>query len=285
MISSGNATVYVSDMNAAIRFYTESVGLKLTNRFGRQWAILESGPSYWSANHVGAGLMIGLHAASPKHPAPGTRGAVGFGFETCNPIEEAMASLVHRKVAITGEVIRFEGGNSVAFEDHDGTPTYLHEFPPEMVSSTDPAAEEDSGEEAPAPISGGHAIVYVTNMDAAIRFYTGVLGLNLTNRYGDKLATVEAGRLVIALHPQSSRSPVPGTKGSVTLGLTIDEPIRVVVSRLIERGVRLVGGPIESDGGNIANLEDVDGNSIYLCEDDRRLSTQDDLAVQGSEAT
>jgi len=285
MISSGNATVYVSDMNAAIRFYTESLGLKLTNRFGRQWAILEAAPSFWTTDEVRAGLLIGLHAASPKHPAPGTRGAVGFGFETYEPIEKAIASLVQRKVSIAGEVIRFEGGNSVAFKDHDGTPTYLHEFPPEMVSSTDLATDEDSGEEAPATISGGHAIVYVTNMDAAIRFYTGVLGLLLTNRYGDKLATVEAGhRLVIVLHPQSSRSPVPGTKGSVTLGLTIDEPIGAVVSRLVERGVRLVGGPIESDVGNIANFEDVDGNSIYLWEDDGRLSAQDDFAVQRSDA-
>ena len=62
-------------------------------------------------------------------------------------------------------------------------------------------------------LSGGHAIVYVSEMDAAVRFYTGVLGLNLTNRYGDKWATVEAGRnLVIGLHPRSPRSPAPGSR-------------------------------------------------------------------------
>lgn len=31
MISGGNATVYVSDMDAAVRFYSEILGLKLTN--------------------------------------------------------------------------------------------------------------------------------------------------------------------------------------------------------------------------------------------------------------
>ena len=32
MISGGNATIYVSNMDTAVRFYTEVLGLKLTNR-------------------------------------------------------------------------------------------------------------------------------------------------------------------------------------------------------------------------------------------------------------
>ena len=69
---------------------------------------------------------------------------------------------------------------------------------------------EPADEAASAMLSGGHAIVYVAEMDAAVRFYSDVLGLNLTNRYGDKWATVEAGRnLVIGLHPRTARSPAP----------------------------------------------------------------------------
>ncbi|MCU1262991.1 MAG: hypothetical protein JWO80_5876 [Bryobacterales bacterium] len=34
-------------------------------------------------------------------------------------------------------------------------------------------------------ISGGNATVFVSNMDRAVEFYTGVLGLKLTNRFGD----------------------------------------------------------------------------------------------------
>ncbi|HEX4134941.1 MAG TPA: VOC family protein [Bryobacteraceae bacterium] len=56
MISGGNATVFVSNMDAAVRFYTEVLGLKLTNRFGDNWATVEAGK----------GLTIGLHPASPK---------------------------------------------------------------------------------------------------------------------------------------------------------------------------------------------------------------------------
>ena len=34
MVSGGNATIIVQDMDRSIRFYTEVLGLKLTNRFG-----------------------------------------------------------------------------------------------------------------------------------------------------------------------------------------------------------------------------------------------------------
>ena len=43
MISGGNATVYVSNMDAAVRFYTDNLGLKLTNRVGNHWATIETG--------------------------------------------------------------------------------------------------------------------------------------------------------------------------------------------------------------------------------------------------
>ena len=34
MVSGGNATIIVQDMDRSIRFYIEVLGLKLTNRFG-----------------------------------------------------------------------------------------------------------------------------------------------------------------------------------------------------------------------------------------------------------
>ena len=56
MITGGNATVFVSDMDNAVRFYTEVLGLRLTNRFGDHWATVDAGK----------GLTIGLHPASPQ---------------------------------------------------------------------------------------------------------------------------------------------------------------------------------------------------------------------------
>jgi catechol 2,3-dioxygenase-like lactoylglutathione lyase family enzyme len=104
-------------------------------------------------------------------------------------------------------------------------------------------------------------------MDAAVRFYTQALGLTLTNRYGDTFATVEAcASFLIALHPQTPRTPPPGTKGAAMLGLQVDEPIDRVVSRLAGRGVRVTGETPTPQEENRVEIEDPDGNTIYLFE-------------------
>jgi predicted enzyme related to lactoylglutathione lyase len=116
-------------------------------------------------------------------------------------------------------------------------------------------------------ISGGNATVFVSNMDRSVRFYTEVLGLKLTNRFGDSWATVEAGKgLTIGLHPASPKYPVPGTKGAMMLGLEIDEPIEGMVARLNEKGARVKGSVVRDEMGNFVHLEDPDGNEIYLWE-------------------
>jgi predicted enzyme related to lactoylglutathione lyase len=116
-------------------------------------------------------------------------------------------------------------------------------------------------------ISGGNATIIVANMDNSIRFYTEVLGLKLTNRFGNDWATVSAGEgLTIGIHPASPRYPQPGTKGSILLGLDIDVPIEKALSRLAGRGVEVKGSIVRSEPGNFTHLEDPDGNDIYLWE-------------------
>jgi catechol 2,3-dioxygenase-like lactoylglutathione lyase family enzyme len=128
-------------------------------------------------------------------------------------------------------------------------------------------------------ISGGNATIFVSNMDEAVRFYTDVLGLRLTNRFGDAWATVDAGKgLTIGLHPASPKYPSPGPKGAITLGLEIDEPIATVVTRLSEKGVRFTGAIVEDDAGKFARLADPDGNQMYLWEVIVETVTQSELA-------
>lgn len=265
MISGGNATVYVANMDAAVQFYSQTLGLTLTNRFGNHWATLESGPCYYS--ETGAGLTIGLHPLSPTHPEPGTPGGVGYGLETYEPAEQVVSRLQDKGVRITSEIIRYEGGNCFMLLDLDGLPTYVNEFPPDMIALTDLAGEEHTTKTSPlATRVGGHAIVYVSNMDNGVRFYSEKLGLPLTNRYGDHFATVEAGNLVLAIHPKTPRTPDPGSRGSVVLGLQVDEPVERVVSRLTQRGVKLSGGIAPPDSGTRVEFEDDDGNPIYVWE-------------------
>jgi catechol 2,3-dioxygenase-like lactoylglutathione lyase family enzyme len=133
-------------------------------------------------------------------------------------------------------------------------------------------------------ISGGNITVMVSNMDASVRFYTEVLGMKLTNRFGDHWATVDAGKgLIIGLHPASPKYPAPGAKGGMLIGLEIDEPIQRIVDRLQGKGVRFLGPVTKDEGaGSFADLEDPDGNRIYLWETNR--SVMDENASHYSHA-
>ncbi len=132
-------------------------------------------------------------------------------------------------------------------------------------------------------ISAGNATLFVSDMDRAIVFYTEVLGLKLTNRFGNDWATVEAGKgLTIGLHPASPKYPAPGTKGAIALGLEIDEPLEGVVARLSEKGVQIKGSIVRDEPGNFANLEDPDGNAIYLWEVNRQVVPETEFAHAGT---
>jgi predicted enzyme related to lactoylglutathione lyase len=121
-------------------------------------------------------------------------------------------------------------------------------------------------------ITGGNATIIVANMDNSIRFYTQVLGLKLTNRFGNDWATVSAGEgLTIGIHPASPKYPQPGTKGAIILGLDIDVPIEMAVSRLADHGVAVKGSIVRSEPGNFVSLEDPDGHEIYLWEKVRHV--------------
>jgi len=111
-------------------------------------------------------------------------------------------------------------------------------------------------------ITGGNVTVFISNMDAAVEFYTGVLGMKLTNRFGDHYATVTAGKgLTIGLHPASPKYPKPGTKGGMMIGLEIDEPIETAIARLQSKGVRF-SAVVKDDPGSFTELQDPDGNPI-----------------------
>ena len=99
-------------------------------------------------------------------------------------------------------------------------------------------------------ITGGNATVFVTNMDASLKFYTEVLGLKVTSHFGDHWASVAAGSFSIGLHPESDKHPAPGTPGSMMIGLDIDEPIDVAAARAyLWRLGREIGKGIQGDLG------------------------------------
>ena len=117
MITGGNATVYVSDMDLAVSFYVNVLGLKLKQRFGSHWAEIK----------VGENLVIGLHPKSEKVPAPGTSGAISIGLMIDEPIDEVVQRLGAKGVSFRGPVVRDEkaGIAFASFGDQDGNDLYL----------------------------------------------------------------------------------------------------------------------------------------------------------------
>jgi len=114
MFSSGNVTVYVADMDRAVRFYTEVLGLNLAYRFGDHWASVE----------VGRGLTIGLHPASAQTPA-GRKGSMTIGLELSGSIHDAMRKLEARGVRFLGLSEEGKAGSFAHFEEPDGNVLYL----------------------------------------------------------------------------------------------------------------------------------------------------------------
>ncbi len=119
MIRGGNATIYVSDMDRAVRFYMQDLGLNLLFQAGHHWAQLDAG----------GGLQIGLHPKTDQSPIPGTPGAITVGFLVDEPIDRVVATLKQRGVVFHGPVIDDAKGTIrlAFFSDPDGNPLYLCE--------------------------------------------------------------------------------------------------------------------------------------------------------------
>ena len=60
MIRGGVATIFVSQMDRAVSFYTDTLGFDLVHRSGDHWASVDAGD----------GLMLGLHPVSGHRPKP-----------------------------------------------------------------------------------------------------------------------------------------------------------------------------------------------------------------------
>ena len=118
MVTGGNATVFVANMDAVLKFYNEVLGLKVSSHYGDHWATVEAGA-----------FTIGLHPKSDKYPGPGTPGSIMIGLSIDESIDAAAARLKEAAVRNLGEIMRGEGGNFIHFHDPDGNELYLWEQP------------------------------------------------------------------------------------------------------------------------------------------------------------
>jgi catechol 2,3-dioxygenase-like lactoylglutathione lyase family enzyme len=114
VFTNGIVTLRVADLDRAVRFYTETLGLELTERSGGHWAAVRA-----------PGLTIGLHpggAPAPRPAAPDGPASPTIGLE--------VADLPAAVTALTARGVRFarrgEGAEALAFfSDPDGHGLYL----------------------------------------------------------------------------------------------------------------------------------------------------------------
>jgi catechol 2,3-dioxygenase len=116
----------------------------------------------------------------------------------------------------------------------------------------------------------GHVHLKVADLDRALAFYCGVLGFELTQRYGTQAAFVAAGGYHhhIGLNTWESRGGSPPPRGTTGLyHVAILYPTRAALAdallRLVEARIPLEGA---SDHGvsEAIYLQDPDGNGVEL---------------------
>jgi|GEM_PF-229437 len=109
-ISGGNVSIYVSNMDRAVAFYVESLGLALRTRINDEWAELDAGN----------GLIIGLHPAQPPRTLPaGTRGAINIELRVTKPLEEVVARLEAVGVHFNGPIVSYPNVRLASLSDPD----------------------------------------------------------------------------------------------------------------------------------------------------------------------
>ena len=130
----------------------------------------------------------------------------------------------------------------------------------------------------------GHVHLKVADLERALSFYMGVLGFELTTRYGRDAAFVSAGGYHhhIGLNVWESRGgspPAPGTTGLYHVAILYPSraALAAAVRRVVDAGVRLEGA---SDHGvsEAIYLRDPDGNGLELYRDRPREEWPRDAA-------
>ena len=113
MFKEANVTVVVSNMDRAVKFYVEALGLSLRSRYGDHFAEVEA-----------PGITIALHPSSKDGPQPGRSESLSIGLGVDN-LESAMASLRERGIAFPGGTLQDGPVKLAFFTDPDKNPLYL----------------------------------------------------------------------------------------------------------------------------------------------------------------
>jgi catechol 2,3-dioxygenase-like lactoylglutathione lyase family enzyme len=111
MICGGHTVLYCSDVPTSVRFYIETLGMKLVQDLGKDLMILDAGDGY----------RIALHKASESSPKSG--GPSGVGFCVRGHFEETVGIYENRGVKFRRIVTPH--AKLAYFQDRDGNELHL----------------------------------------------------------------------------------------------------------------------------------------------------------------
>ncbi|OWK35304.1 Biphenyl-2,3-diol 1,2-dioxygenase [Fimbriiglobus ruber] len=234
-------------------------------------------------------MMISVASTAPDRPAARANGTVmpsDMPITMSRTVSEAMkcfstcgvcgmsSSLrgalgdTPRAIGVTAQVIPEAGilptvherpvGHRPRHSNTEPSPLTRHAAMPANTPSIDPG------------VRIGHVHLKVADLERALRFYCGVLGFQITQRYGAQAAFVSAGGYHhhIGLNTWESRGGSPPPPGSTGLYHTAilyptKKALAVALRRVLEAGVPLDGA---SDHGvsEALYLRDPDDNGVEL---------------------
>ena len=118
MLQGITATIYVSNMDRAVEFYTNTLGMPLAGRFGDEYASID----------LGKGIAIGLHPSrNPNSPKPGNKGAIQVGFSVDGSLDDFVKDLQAKGVVFRGPIVDDNQVRLAYFGDPDDNDLYLIE--------------------------------------------------------------------------------------------------------------------------------------------------------------
>lgn len=115
MYKSSNLTLMVSNLEQAIQFYVEKLGLTLKSQQGEHWAEVQA-----------PGLTIGLHPGGEAGTSPTPQPKLSIGFEV-EDLEQAITLLQNKGVEVDPNLNEGKATRLAYFSDPDQTPLYLYQ--------------------------------------------------------------------------------------------------------------------------------------------------------------
>jgi catechol 2,3-dioxygenase len=269
----GSVHLTISDLERSVRFYQSHLGFLVHRRDDRTAWLGAGGPD-----------LLGV---SQCEAAPRVRGTTGlYHFAILVPTRADLARSLRRLVA-TDTVMQGAADHGVSealyLADPDGNGIEIYRDRPraqwpfvagQLRMGADPIdlerllTEASAGDENAGLATGtvmGHVHLHVARLDEAERFYVGVLGLQLMQRYGPSALFVSAGGYHhhIGLNTWAGVGAPPPPPGAIGLRhFEVHLPNAAAIEAVAAR-VRAAGVPIDTVEGGLL-VRDPAGNAIKL---------------------